>query len=120
MFANETKSNFFFSGPGPSQSFLHNMRDLLLKPDRPKNHSNSTNTIPNGYADTKRSQEAPVYLLQSNELVTESELYKGLAKIGLEYGRKKTPQMVRPSTVKAYYSAADPYSSREVTKRMIP
>ena len=31
----------------------------------------------------------PVYLLQSNELLTEDELFKGLAMIGTQFGKPK-------------------------------
>ena len=37
-----------------------------------------------------KKQQPTVFLLDSNELLTEDELYLGLTKIGAEYGRQST------------------------------
>ena len=40
------------------------------------------------------SQKQDVYLLESNEFLTSNELFQGLAKIGIEYGRSTSNQDV--------------------------
>ena len=57
-----------------SEEFLSNLRSFMLQTDR------DTQAEPSDPQASKRHN--PVYLLQSNELVTEDELFEGLAKIG--------------------------------------
>ena len=71
--------------------------------------SPSMNMHQHGYLLKRQQTEQDVYMLESNELLTANELFQGLAKIGIEYGRSASHQ----ANVRMMYNMPSKYATSQ-------